>query len=144
MENIDVLPLDNQKLIWGLLFLIFHLMKGLGISLGWFFFIKRYLKFDPRWFGMFKFHIFTWKNSDNAAKALIKYEMSTMRRLPDTIISNNFNQLKLKLDLVRKWKRTRTFNVIVVPKGMQLVYYVFHKAFQLETIICELCVLFPY
>jgi len=93
---------------------------------------------------MFKFHIFTWKNSDNAAKTLIKYEMSTMCRSPDTIISNNFNQLKLKLDLVRKWKRTWTFNVTAVPTGMQLVYYVFHKAFQLETIICKLCVPFPY
>lgn len=92
---------------------------------------------------MFKFHIFTWKNSDNGAKALIKYEMSTVRRLPDTIISNNFNQLEAQTGPCKEW-RAWTFNVIVVPKGMQLVYYVFHRAFQLETIICELCVLFPY
>lgn len=70
---------------------------------------------------MFKFHIFTWDNIANEAKALIKYEMSTMFCLPDSIISNNFNQLKLKLDLESKRKCTWTFNEIAMLEGMRFI-----------------------
>ena len=47
--------------------------------------------------------------------------MRTMLHLPSSVISNNFNQLKLKLGLESKWKCTWIFNKTAVPKGMHFI-----------------------
>lgn len=50
--------------------------------------------------------------------SFIKYGMSTIFHLSNTITSSNFNQLKLKLDLESKWKCIWTFHETAVTKGM--------------------------